>query len=645
MSREDQDSFEAFYKDVRSGLLLQTYALTGDLQASEKAVRDAMVVAWHHWRKVSRLEDREEYVRPLAWSRALRRSQARWWSRMKGLDPEVAATLDALAKLPVSQRRVLLLSHLTSLPLEGISREVGISRTTAERELQTATAQFAVNRDVESTGIRPVLEGLRPQVDEVRWPRPSIITRAGSARRRTHTTFGAALAVAALVISGSLVTDAAGVRPSLDTKGVLEGAQPSPSPTTRPEPEPEQLTPESLLTADQVGAALGGTWTQGQTSGNTGGDGLVFTCQGGRYADPAGVAALVRTFKEDAVPNAGKKRQPEPSTAGQSVEVSADATVGQTTYQTTAGWYAGCMAPRMQLLTTHRVKGVAAVLEARDPSLDPEETRRAIMDSADQFANLAPLSASGGRLNAAGALSALGPDTRAPAAPSGLTATGVAGQVSLEWLDNEEEDVAGYRVYATSGPTVLAETSVSAGVLTGAATSYQVTAFDQAGNESATLRAGGRAAVAAAPCRHPAPARRHRHPAAGRPRRRAASTPSAAADRTGQAATILRARVTGRVVVCRRRLPAECRQAAVRAGIRSAGEAHRRAQCVPREAVLVGHGGGSHAAARGGRAGRAGRAPPRRRAAARGEVARDGRDRGEQRPRGVSGAGPLSRRP
>ena len=156
------------------------------------------------------------------------------------------------------------------------------------------------------------------------------------------------------MISGSLVTDAAGVRPSLDTKGVLEGVQPNPPPTSRPEPEPEQLTPESLVTADQVGAALGGTWTQGQTSGNTGGDGLVFTCQGGRYADPAGVAALVRTFKQDPGPDA----KAEPSTAGQSAEVSADAAAGETTYETTAGWYAGCMSPRMQLLTTHKVKGV-----------------------------------------------------------------------------------------------------------------------------------------------------------------------------------------------------------------------------------------------------------------------------------------------
>ena len=110
---------------------------------------------------------------------------------------------------------------------------------------------------------------------------------------------------------------------------------------SRPEPEPEQLTPESLLTADQVGAALGGTWTQGQTSDNTDGDGLVFTCQGGRYADPAGVAALVRTFKEDVGPNA----EAEPSTAGQSVEVSADEAAGETTYRTTAAGTPGAPRP------------------------------------------------------------------------------------------------------------------------------------------------------------------------------------------------------------------------------------------------------------------------------------------------------------
>src|SRR3954453_1705177 len=190
LTSRSPEGFEAFYKDVRGRLLLQTYALTGDLHAAQHAVRDALVVAWHHWRKVSRLDQPEDYVRPLAWTRAQRRSSARWGARQKDLAPAVSATLEALGKLSTTQRKVLLLTHLTALPMDRMAREVGITRATAERELQTATAQFAMHRNTPSTTIRPVLESLAPPVDSVRWPRPSILMRAGSARPRTHTARG-----------------------------------------------------------------------------------------------------------------------------------------------------------------------------------------------------------------------------------------------------------------------------------------------------------------------------------------------------------------------------------------------------------------------------------------------------------------------
>ena len=350
------EGFEAFYKDVRGRLLLQCYALTGDLTASERAVRDALVIAWHHWRKVSRLDEPEDYVRPLAWTRAQRRSTARWWARQKDLAPEVGATLDALGQLTTTQRKVLLLTHLTALPMDHMAREVGVNRATAERELQTATAQFAVHRDVPSTTVRPVLEALAPPHDSLRWPRPSILMRAGAARRRTHTAVGAVLAVAGVLVSGSLVTDAAGVRPELASKGILEGAQTSGprAPVTTP-PPPDPLTVETLLGVAEVSAAFPGQWTEGPTSRNTEGNGLVFTCQGGRYADTRGIGALVRTFAGTAP--AKPKGAGAPS-AGQSAEASADTQAAERTYATTVGWYAGCASPRVQLIGTHRVDGV-----------------------------------------------------------------------------------------------------------------------------------------------------------------------------------------------------------------------------------------------------------------------------------------------
>ena len=352
------EGFETFYKDVRSRLLLQTYALTGDLHAAQRAVRDALVVAWHHWRKVSRLDQPEDYTRPIAWTRAQRRSSARWWARQKDIDDEARATLDALGKLTTTQRKVLLLTHLTALPIDDMAREVGIARATAERELQTASAQFAVHREVPSTAIRGVLDALTPDVEAVRWPRPSIVMRAGSARRRAHTTVGAVAAVGAVLVTGSLVTDAAGVRPALATKGILEGS--STAPRTQeppPPPPPDPLTPEALLGVGQVTAAFPGQWTEGGTTKNTEGDGLVFTCQGGRYADMRGIGALVRTFTGTPT-KAAKGSAPTPITAGQSAEASADENAAERTYQTTLAWYAACASPRVQLLSTHRVVGV-----------------------------------------------------------------------------------------------------------------------------------------------------------------------------------------------------------------------------------------------------------------------------------------------
>ena len=184
------DDFDAFYKETRSRLLLQTYALTGDLPASRSAVRDTFVVAWHLWPKLSRLPDPEGWARPHAWSHAQRRHTARIWHRDRGLDKETRATLEALGKLPVTQRKALLLTQLASVSMTDMAREIGLPRAEAERVLQTATAQFAVHRDVATTSIRALFDPLRKQTEDASWPRASILRRAGSARRRTHTLVG-----------------------------------------------------------------------------------------------------------------------------------------------------------------------------------------------------------------------------------------------------------------------------------------------------------------------------------------------------------------------------------------------------------------------------------------------------------------------
>jgi DNA-directed RNA polymerase specialized sigma24 family protein len=338
------DEFDAFYKAARGRLLVQTYALTGDLPASRSAVRDAFVAAWHHWRKVSRRPDPESWVRPHAWAHAQRRHTARIWHRDKTLDPDARATLDALAKLNLTQRKVLLLTQLSASSMQDIAREVGLTLEAAERELQTATSRFAQLRDVPSTSVRTHLQQLTRRVEDARFPRPSIIRRAGATRRRAHTGTGVAAAVAAMLLGGAVVHESGGVSPA------LHGA-PATGASTFQNAAAPTLRVDDLLSPDQV-ARLSSTRTvkEGDTGDNTDGDGLNTICQQDRFADPRGSGALVRTYDISGKPA---------MSAVETVELSDSDGAAHRAFARTVGWYTGCQDQRVQLLSTHALSGTA----------------------------------------------------------------------------------------------------------------------------------------------------------------------------------------------------------------------------------------------------------------------------------------------
>ena len=341
--QQGSEEFDAFYKAARGRLLVQTYALTGDLPASRSAVRDAFVAAWHHWRKVSRLEDPESWVRPHAWQHAQRRHTARIWHRDKSLDADSRATLDALAKLSLTQRKVLLLTQLSSASMQEMAREVGLTVEAAQRELQTATSRFATQRDVPSTSVRGYLTELTERINDSRFPRPSIIRRAGAARRRAHTGTGVAAAVVALFLGGAVVHESGGVAPDLNgasAQGATVSETADPAETLRLE---DMLAPEQ---AAQLSRAR--TFREGRTFDNTEGDGINSICQQDRFADPDGLGALVRTFDSTGSPA---------MTATQTVELSTSDRAAKRAYNRTVGWYTGCRDDRVQLLTSLRLKG------------------------------------------------------------------------------------------------------------------------------------------------------------------------------------------------------------------------------------------------------------------------------------------------
>lgn len=343
----DPEAFDAFYKDARTRLLLQTYALTGDLPAARSAVRDSFIVTWHHWRKVSRLPDPEAWVRPHAWAQAQRRHTARIWHRDKSLDPEAKATFEALGRLSVAQRKALVLDRFTDMALDDRARELGLTTTEAERQTNAATEKFLGHREVGAEQLQGLCTQLETLVEDSRWPRPSILRRAGAARRRTHTLVGAATAVAAVLVSGTVVSGS-----TLEPLPVRGDRGETASGTGTAEPA-AAFTANRLLTAEELGRLVGGRdWRETETSDNSRGSGRVSPCQQERYADPSGVSTMVRTF--DTSPRKGEVA----ASAVQYAELSSTTRASRRAWHRMLRWYAGCVTPRTQLMGTYSVAGV-----------------------------------------------------------------------------------------------------------------------------------------------------------------------------------------------------------------------------------------------------------------------------------------------
>lgn len=344
----DSDSFDAFYADARGRLLLQAYALTGDLSASRDAVRGAFAAAWHHWPKVSKDGDPESWVRPEIWRRARRRHQARPWHRERVLDDEARETLEALGALSVRQRKTLLLTQLSTVTTREMAREVGLTLEVAERQLLEATEQVCATLSIGPDEIRARLEALAVRLGETRFPEAARVRRSGATRRRLHAVGGVVASAALVLGAGQLVHDVDAVSPAL-------GGQQAGSSSSSPAAE-ARLQRRDMLTRADVEESLPKRRAKGNGTldNNTNDTGIYTPCQTTPFAvtDDAGEEsqALVRRIKFK-----GKQR----GRVLQSVEVAPDASSAQAAFTTMSTWFTDCQTPRAQLLSVHRLKGMA----------------------------------------------------------------------------------------------------------------------------------------------------------------------------------------------------------------------------------------------------------------------------------------------
>lgn len=143
----DEAQFDRFYAESFTRLVGQVYAMCGNLSEAQDCVQEAFIRAWDHRAKLDQAQSPEAWVRTTAYrlavsrwrraTRALRQPDRALQAPQAVAEPgiERVALARALAQLPESQRRAIVLYHLCDLSVNEIAAEVGSPTGTIKARL------------------------------------------------------------------------------------------------------------------------------------------------------------------------------------------------------------------------------------------------------------------------------------------------------------------------------------------------------------------------------------------------------------------------------------------------------------------------------------------------------------------------------
>ena len=145
---------EAVYHASYSRLVLQVFAMCGDLTDAEDAVQEAFVKAVGQGRRFDRVANPEAWLRTVAlnhqrnsWrhGKVVRRFMGSLPPRQNAPDlgPDHVAVVRALAELAADQREVIVLYYLADLGVAQIAHELGIPEGTVKSRLSRGRERMA----------------------------------------------------------------------------------------------------------------------------------------------------------------------------------------------------------------------------------------------------------------------------------------------------------------------------------------------------------------------------------------------------------------------------------------------------------------------------------------------------------------------
>jgi RNA polymerase sigma-70 factor, ECF subfamily len=145
--------FDTFYAANVGRLTVQLYAYCADFAEAQDLVQEAFVRALARWPRLSRYDDPVAWVRRVAWNLATSRWRylrvARAHAHLERPDPVAPPSPDrvalsrALATLPATQRRTLVLYYLADLSVAEIAQQEGVAEGTVRSSLHRGRAALA----------------------------------------------------------------------------------------------------------------------------------------------------------------------------------------------------------------------------------------------------------------------------------------------------------------------------------------------------------------------------------------------------------------------------------------------------------------------------------------------------------------------
>jgi RNA polymerase sigma-70 factor (ECF subfamily) len=152
--------FDDFYQAVFGRLVGQLYLVTGDLSEAEDVVQEALARASARWSRLAGYDRPEAWVRRVALNLAANRArQVRRRRRalaelpppraLPGISDDALALAQALRRLPVRHRQVLVLHYLLGMPTKEVGRVLGVPAGTVRSWLARGRRGLGAQLDEE----------------------------------------------------------------------------------------------------------------------------------------------------------------------------------------------------------------------------------------------------------------------------------------------------------------------------------------------------------------------------------------------------------------------------------------------------------------------------------------------------------------